>query len=303
MGKERIGILGPGAVGGLLAARLAQRGHDVTVIGTEPTVAAIVAGGLRLHHPGQPAGQDVPAVWPDARCWLTDAVDILFIAVKAPDLLTALLRVPAERLAGVVLVPLLNGIDHVPLLRSRYPAARVLAATIGVEAARRGPGVIQQLSVVAEVEVAEDPAEPDAAGRVADLLSAGGFIVRTLNGENQVLWRKLAVLAPFALLTASTGAPLGEALTRRPEQLVPLCEEAAAAARACGADVLAAPAEGRVRSLPPHAQSSLLRDLLSGRALELDAIAGPVVRALSASRAPATVLAMAEILDHVRGGR
>jgi 2-dehydropantoate 2-reductase len=299
MSEQRIGVLGPGAVGGLLAARLAHRGHDVTVIGTEQTAAVIAARGLRLHA----TGADVLTVWPRACAWLTDPVDILFVTVKATDLLQALQRAPARPLTRIPVIPLLNGTDHVRLIRWLYPAATVVAATISVEATRRTPGVIEQSSAVAEVELTEDPAEPATAGQIADLLEAAGFLVRTLTCENQVLWRKLAMLAPYALLTASARAPIGEALSLRPDLLPSLAAEAAAAGKACGAEVSARSAEARVLRLPPHAQSSMLKDLLSGRPLELDAIAGPVIRALSARHAPATVSAVAEILDHAGSRR
>jgi 2-dehydropantoate 2-reductase len=296
MRKQRIGVLGPGAVGGLLAARLAHIGHDVTVLATEQTAAVIGARGLEF----QASPSTVIATWPRARAWLTDPVDALFITVKATDLLAALPRAPASLLIGVPIVPLLNGIDHVPLLRLLFPASAVVPATISVEATRHRPGLVEQLSAFADVEIAVAPPDATTALEVADLLAEAGLRVRAQDDETLVLWRKLAILAPFALLTTSAQAPLGAAQLRRPGLLHSLAVEAADAANACGADADAAGIEARLTRMPPEARSSMLKDLASGKPLELDAIAGPVIRAISAERAPATSAAVAEILDHAK---
>ena len=93
MSRQRIAILGPGAIGGVLAARLDKGGHEVTVIATERTAALITLAGLELRTP-----QETLATRPTARPWLTDAVDVLFVATKSTDLLTALTRTPPQPL-------------------------------------------------------------------------------------------------------------------------------------------------------------------------------------------------------------
>ena len=82
---KTIGVLGPGGVGGLIAARLAHAGHDVSVVATERTAAAIAVGGLTLRAPD---GELVTRV--RASAWLSEPVDVLFVAVTANDLLPSL---------------------------------------------------------------------------------------------------------------------------------------------------------------------------------------------------------------------
>lgn len=284
----RIGVLGPGGVGGVLAARLGAAGHDVAVVAAERTAAEITARGLAFRAP------DTESVThPVARPWLAAPVDVLFIAVKATDLLPALQRVPAAVLGGATVVPLLNGVDHPPLLRASYPAARVVPAAIMVEAARHRPGVVEQLSAAAEVILADDAPE---GAEVAELLRAAGLGVTTHPDENTVLWRKLAFLAALALLTTSANAPIGEAVAERGHWLRPLVDEAAAAAATRSVEVDADAVEARLRGLPATMQSSMLRDFRAGRPLELDAIAGPVLRALGPEKAATTAAAALAIL-------
>lgn len=286
----RIGVLGPGGVGGLLATRFGAAGHDVTLVATERTAAEITARGLRFRGPD---GAET-RTYPMARPWLPAPVDVLFVAVKATDLLPALARVPAETLGAATVVPLLNGVDHPALLRAAYPAAAVVPASIAVEATRHGPGVVEQLSTMADVVVA-DGTPPGAA--VAELVGDTGLTLATHADEATVLWRKLAFLAPLALLTTATDAPIGPARDRHPEWLRALAHETVAAAGVAGVPLSAETVATRLATLPATMQSSMLKDRRSGRALELDAIAGPVIRTLGADDAPTTVRLTAAILD------
>jgi 2-dehydropantoate 2-reductase len=117
-----VGVLGAGAVGGMLGVLLAKAGHDVTVLASDRTSTAINVNGLVLRSARYGDSHfRVPA-----RPWLTTPVDVLFVAVKAPDLLAALTRIPGSLLHGATVVPLLNGIEHVPLLRAVFPEAVVV---------------------------------------------------------------------------------------------------------------------------------------------------------------------------------
>ncbi|WAL64121.1 2-dehydropantoate 2-reductase [Amycolatopsis cynarae] len=286
----RIGVLGPGGVGGLLAARLGAAGHDVTVIATENTAAEITLRGLTFQSPGAAASTTFPA----ARPWLAEPVDVLFVAVKATELLPALQRVPAPALGSAIVVPLLNGADHPAVLRAVYPEAAVVPASVVVEATRHRPGVIEQLSPAADLTVADGT---PAGAEVAALLSAAGLPVTTHPDENTVLWRKLSFLAPFALLTTGADAPIGPARTQRRAWVRPLVEEAAAAAAVRSVTIDPDTVAARLEAAPETMKSSMQKDFQAHRTLELEAIAGPVVRALGTAKATTTVEAARVILD------
>ncbi|MFC4946430.1 ketopantoate reductase family protein [Pseudonocardia sp. GCM10023141] len=286
----RTAVLGAGAVGGMLGLMLADAGHDVTLLASDTTSTAVNTAGLTLRS-ARYGERTAPVV---ARPWLAAPVDRLFVAVKAPDLLAALARVPAGLLAGAVVAPLLNGIDHVPLLRAVFPQSRVVPMTVAVEATRVAPGVIEHLSPFADYAVTT--ADTD----VAELLAAAGLdAVATAPDESTLLWRKLSFLAPFALLTTHAMAPAGAAREARPDLVEGLVGEAVAAAAAGGAAIVGAAVLERLRGLPATMKSSMLKDAEVGATLELDAIAGPILRAVDA---PVTRAVVAEIAERPRRG-
>ncbi len=123
----RHAILGAGAIGGLVGAVLGSLGEDVTVI-VRPEKLAGYPDKLSLERPSGTITAPAKAV-----ATLTQPVDVLWIATKTYQLQDALEAV--ESVPNTV-VPLLNGVDHVAALRSRYGHDHVIPATIAVEAER-----------------------------------------------------------------------------------------------------------------------------------------------------------------------
>ena len=263
-----IAVLGPGGVGGLVAAALARGGTDVVVVAREATAAAIERDGVRVR---SVALGDFEAR-PRATAELREAVDVLIVAAKATTLAESLERVAAE---PAVVVPLLNGVDHMATLRERF-GDRVVAGVIRVESERAAPGEIVQSSPGARIDLAPD----ERVTQLAAELVAAGFEVRTGAGEADVLWRKLARLAPLALATTAFDSPLGPIRSdpRRASALWTAVEEVAAVARAEGVDIDPQAVRAELEQAHATLRSSMQRDVDAGRAPELDGIAGPVLR-------------------------
>ena len=128
-------VLGPGAVGGALAVRLALAGERVICVARQETAAAIRSDGLTLVQDGEALHAR-----PEAAGLLDEPVDLLLVTVKAPGLDDAVARVHS---APKLVLPLLNGLEHMAVLRDRF--SWVVAATIGrLEAFREGPTRIVQ---------------------------------------------------------------------------------------------------------------------------------------------------------------
>ena len=271
----RQAVLGAGAVGGLLAAALAHQGADVTVI-LRPEALAAYPASLSVTSP-----QGSWRVSVQRAAAVAQDYDVLWVAVKATQLEDALGAVRDDRQIGAI-VPLLNGIDHVATLRQRFGDERVLPATIAVESERVSPGVIIQRSPFARL-VASARGESRLAPAL-ETLGRFGFTCELMSDEATVLWSKLVFLAPLALATTaahlSIGDVIADALWRG--RLDACVIEACRVAQTQGAAVDATRIMTAHRGLPPSMRSSMQKDLAAGRAPELDAIAGPILRGAAA---------------------
>lgn len=290
-----IAVLGAGGVGGLLAGLLSRGGDRVTVLSAGASAARLREGGVEVR--SRRFGDFQAEVAVAER--LDVSVDVCVVAVKALDLKAALERLSADVVGQALVVPLLNGVEHVALLRERYPAARVVAATIRVESARVAPGEIEQSSPFAAVELAAVPGARAEVERLREHLEAVGLDAVVRDDEATVLWSKLVFLAPLALLTTTSEAPIGPAREARHAELVALVEEAASVARAEGAAVSADALVTALEGLPPTMMSSMQRDAAAGRPLEIDAIGGAVLRA--AARHGLSVPVTARLVGQLRG--
>jgi 2-dehydropantoate 2-reductase len=289
----RVAVLGPGGVGGLLAALLARRGDRVTCLAPPATAAHLAANGLELRSPA--LGDARVAV--EAATRLDHPVDVCFVTVKAAQLGAAVEAVPAEALGDGLVVPLLNGIDHVAWLRGRYPPDQVVAGTIRVESTRVGPGVIEHASPFAVVELAAGKAPRARVEELGARLAETGLDVTVRDDEATTLWSKLAVLAPIALVTTWTAAPFGEARAGHRDELAAVTHEIARAARADGVELDPAAILAILDQLPDGMRSSMQKDAAAGRPIELDAIGGTILRAAdrAGTQAPVTVRLVADL--------
>jgi 2-dehydropantoate 2-reductase len=232
---------------------------------------------------------------------LDQEVDILWVTIKATQLETALDLVPNPALAHMV-VPLLNGVDHVARLRARFGAERVVPGTIAAELERAAPGKIVHRSAFARFGFAA--AGEQRLARVTEILTRFGCNCRFEADELTLLWRKLVMLAPMALNTTAAGRTVGE-LWSDPEwsrRIEAAAREACAVALGLGAKVETEETVRTLRGFPGGLRSSMQKDVAAGRPPELDAIAGPILRGGPALGIPVPVTAALAAMIEGRSG-
>jgi 2-dehydropantoate 2-reductase len=270
-----IAVLGPGGVGGFLAAALARAGEDVLVVAREPTAVVIGREGIEVRSVRL---GDFTARLPAVES-LGEPVEVLIVATKATGLDESLTRIDAT---PELVIPLLNGLDHLELLRTHFGPGRVAAGAIRIEADRPAPGKIVQTSPFLRVDLAvDDPALQQALERLAERLRGAEIPVLIGPSEAQIMWSKLVRLNALACTTSATDRPIGF-IRADPEwrPVLEAClEEAAAVANADGARVAAADALAELDMAHAELGSSMQRDIAAGREPELDAIPGSVLRA------------------------
>jgi 2-dehydropantoate 2-reductase len=264
-------ILGAGAVGGLVGTALASIGEDVTVI-VRPDKLATYPHNLSLTRP--PGSESLTAA-AKALTALDQPVDMLWIATKTYQLQHTLELI---KTAPRYVVPLLNGVDHVAVLRTRFGADQVFPATIAVEAEKSAPGKFIQRSPFIRLNLASS-AEP-LLGTIVEALKKIGFSGEFFPNEQTLLWNKLCFLGPFALVTSASGLNIGDVLADSvwEPKLRLAVAEACAVANAGGAELNATQIQSVFDGVPRAMRSSMQKDVAAGRELELDAIGGPIVR-------------------------
>jgi 2-dehydropantoate 2-reductase len=226
-------------------------------------------------------GSEPLVVRPEMTERLVQPVSLLLVTVKAPQLEDALERVEPDAVANGVVLPLLNGLEHMEPLRERF-GGRVAAGSLSrFEAYRPGRMQIVQKSHTALVTMASETLSARELERAADILQKAGIDVEIESDEKRVLWRKavrLAVLAPITALTRRTVGELRTDLEWRP-RMEKAIAEACAIAAADGVSLMPSAQWTRIIEMEHSLTTSAARDVAAGRDSEIDAITGAVVRA------------------------
>jgi 2-dehydropantoate 2-reductase len=254
---------------------LVRAGQHVAVVGHEEEVDVIARHGISVD---SVAFGDF-TVRPEALTELTAPTDVLFVATKATTLSAALDRV---RVQPQLVVPVLNGVEHLSTMRARLAGSHVAAGVVRMEADRPAPGRVVHSSPSARVELAaDDPPIKDALDQLAELLNRVGIPAGVGASEAHVLWSKLVRLAPLACTTSVAERPIGFIRTDPywRSVLLEVIGEVVAIANAEGAQIDPAAPLAELEAAHPTLGSSMQRDLAAGREPELDAIPGAVLRA------------------------
>jgi 2-dehydropantoate 2-reductase len=276
----RVAVLGPGGVGGFVAAALARAGKDVIVVAREPTARHIAAHGIRV----QSAVLGDFSASPPASSRLDAEVDVVLVTTKATGLRGALDRIAVQ--PGLV-VPLLNGIEHMALLRERFSPGRVAAGVIRIDTDRPQVAQIVQTSPTVRIDLAAGDQTLIGPLRVlAGVFERAGLPVALGDSEAQILWSKLVRLNALACTTSASDLTIGSIRSDPAwsEALEACVRETAAVAGAEGASIDVDAHLAELQQAHPDLRSSMSRDIAAGRESELDAITGAVLRAAERHR-------------------
>lgn len=263
-----IALIGPGAVGGVIAATLTARGgHTLTLC------ARRAVGELDVDLLGRPVRFSPVVLTAPASA---KPVDWVLVCTKAYDCAGAAAWFPGLVGPQTRVAILQNGVEHRERFAAWLPAERILPVMVDIPAERPAPGRIAQRGP-GKMIVPAGAAGADFVG-----LFAGVHLdVSTTPDFTSAVWRKLCLNAPGAI----------NALLLKPAGVfrdAAVGELAKAMAREC---LLVGRAEGAVleddlpekilascRAAPPDSMNSLHADRVAGRPMEVDARNGAVVR-------------------------
>jgi 2-dehydropantoate 2-reductase len=305
LGKPlRFLVVGAGAVGGFVAAHLADAGYDVTVLVRPRRAALLRDEGLRIASRDQTSVLRPSVVTAGE---LTSGYDAIVLAVKSDDLEGAMADIEPAVKPPAMIIPFLNGMAHVEILTGRFGSA-VIGGVLRVATELTGDGTIQVLAPTFEVELGELDGSPSA--RVDQLASAfrdAGADVAVPGNIVDAMWAKWVFIASLGAVTSLMRATVGEivAVPGGQQFARSVVAETAAAAAACGHPVPAGPlrvTEDAVTAAGSPTTSSLTRDLVDGRRTEVEAVlADLAARARTAGSAtPLLDLAVLALRIHNR---
>jgi len=294
----KVCVVGAGAIGGYMAVRIAQAGHDVSVIARGPHLAAIRAHGLKLIE----ADQELVAT----NLTATDNIrelgpqDVVLLALKAHQIETVVEDLSVLLGPKTVLVTLQNGIpwwyfqkldspfagrivktvDPTGVLFNKIDPDRLIGCIAYPAATIAEPGVIQHVEgnrfPIGEL----DGSESDRVNQVSGLFTEAGFKSRVLTDIRSEIWLKLWGNLTFNPISAVTHATLVDIcqfpLTRA--LAAAMMTEAQTIGERLGAG-FRVPMERRIagaESVGKH-KTSMLQDVEVGKPLEIDGMLGVVV--------------------------
>lgn len=327
----RIAVVGAGAIGGYLAAKLAAAGEEVTVIARGANLAAIQAQGLRLI---QEDGSELEAAPLRAleRPEQAGPQDYVLLALKAHQVEPIARSLPSLFDERTALVTLQNGIpwwyfhhhggphagrtvravDPNGAISAAIAPERIIGCVVFPAANLIAPGVIQVVEGNRFTLGEPDGSESGRVKTLAESLTRAGFkapITADIRGE---IWLKLWGNMTFNPISALTHATLVDicqfAATR--ELAATMMREAETVANKLGITFRVG-IERRIAGaerVGAH-KTSMLQDIEQGRAIELDALVGSVVElaALTETAAPcinaiyAVTRLLAKTLETQRG--
>ena len=316
-------MVGAGAIGGYMAVRLADAGHDVSVIARGPHLAAIRQRGLTLIEADRQRTITPVAATDDLRDLGTQ--DLVLLALKAHQIEPVAGDLPGLLAPGGVMVTLQNGIPwwyfqkldgefsgrvvravdpHGVLLRTIDPDS--LIGCIAYPAAIVAePGVIRHIEGNRFPLGELDGRASERVQWVSDAFTGAGFKARILDDIRSEIWLKLWGNLTFNPISAMTHATLVDIcrfpLTR--ELAAAMMTEAQAVGERLGAGFRVT-MERRINgaeAVGKH-KTSMLQDVEAGKPLEIDGMLGAVVELAEATgvEVPAlrTLYACVSLLDH-----
>ncbi len=288
----KICVYGAGAIGGLLGARLALAGEEVTLIARGPHLAAIKANGLTLRIEGKELAAR-PRATGDPR--EAGPQDCVIITLKAPSVpaaaaamqpllgpqtavLTAMNGVPwwyFHKLAGAYEGHRIRSVDPDGALWRLIPPERCLGCVVYPAAEVVAPGVVQHHYGNRFMLGEPDGSKSERAARLSEALTRAGFKAPVRPRIRDDIWTKLwgnLSFNPVSALTAATLAAIaGDPATRAVVRKMMVEAEAVGTALGVKFEVDVDTRIQWAANVGEH-RTSMLQDLERGRPMEIDAL-------------------------------
>lgn len=297
----RVCIVGAGAIGCTLAARIASNGQSVSMVARGQTLEAIRSIGVTLF---DLEGEYQAIVRAESDCTALGIQDVIFICTKAHSLMGLLPEIAPLIGPETIVVPVVNGVPwwYFHRVSGRYAGFRVeavdpggslsaclnldqvLGCVIFITAHTESPGVVRSNNKYLMILGELDNQLSERLELVRSLVERSGIEARASDTIRDSLWTKILANLTSNPLSVITGASL-EQIYSQPELktiVSKILHEALATAAAYGARIAFDPQTFMALGAGMGAvRTSMLQDYDTGRPLELAAIGDAVVELAS----------------------
>jgi 2-dehydropantoate 2-reductase len=205
---------------------------------------------------------------------------MLFITTKATTLISAIERIDLNAIKNTAIIPLLNGISHIKILRKKF-GKRVVASSISIESQCFDGNLIRHTSPFIKIKMSPDKEIKIITVKlISEFFKGVGIDAEVYETENEVLWEKLIRLNALACTTAASGLSIGEVRNDGfwRNRLRGAVDEAVKVALKHGFITDTNTVLKQLDGLPENLRSSMQRDVEAGRPAEIDAIPGAIVK-------------------------
>jgi 2-dehydropantoate 2-reductase len=183
-------VLGAGALGGYFGGMLMKGGADVTFLVRPARAAQLRWDGLVVKT--QDGNEFCTKVRTVLQGQLDGTYDIVLLCCKAYDLDAAMEAIAPAMGEQSVIVPLLNGVRHIDVLKKRFGPERVMGGLTVINAALMPDGSIQQSQVRVNITaIGElDGRSSFRCAAITAALEAGGIPVQVTDNIMVLMWEK-----------------------------------------------------------------------------------------------------------------
>jgi 2-dehydropantoate 2-reductase len=291
----RIAVVGAGAVGGYYGARLAQAGHEVVFVARGANLEAIRKNGICVR---SQLGDITVRARAESQAPAVGHVDLVILAVKTYSNADALRLLPALVGPATSVLTLQNGVDSADEIAAVVGPRPVLAGATYIIATLSEPAVIVHTGSVRRIVFGEAFGQRTITARVSEIervLREADIQAEAVADSRVPIWEKYIFLAPFAGLSAAARLPLGP-LWQVPEFRASYDRAMAEVEALAQADGIPIDPDVRAQKMryldasPGASRSSMMMDVLAGRAIEVEALLGSVVRRGRARGVPTPIM-------------
>jgi 2-dehydropantoate 2-reductase len=276
----RILVIGAGAVGGYFGGRLHEAGRDVSFLVHSRQAEALRAHGLRIVSPLGDATIRPRLVLAHE---ISGPYDLILLCVKAYSLDAAMNDFARAVGAGTMILPLLNGMQHIDLLANRFGEGSVIGGVCLIVAEMDKDNRILQLTKTQQLVYGERGGNTSARMETLNQTMQGAkFEAKISPNIEQEMWEKWVMLSSLGAATCLMRGNIGEiqAVTGGAGVAMGILAESSAIAAACGhppGDAFLTRAEKIMTAPGSTLTSSMYRDLINKGRVEVDQILGDLL--------------------------